>query len=181
MAAPTLCLLGRRVLGRRVLGRRVLGAKAPLTLPTYISLRDASCASTGCVRFAADTYKPKKSSKSANDSRAQNKSISTLLNVFRPERVLVTGSLGQVGRELVPALQSVYGIDNVVATDARAPSGLVLAEENVNFRRLDVLDHTQLQQVCEEEDISTVVHLAAILSAKGEKNPLLALKINNGR
>ena len=40
-------------------------------------------------------------------------------------RILVTGALGQIGSELVPALRQRYGVDNVVATDLKAlqPSG----------------------------------------------------------
>lgn len=159
--------------------RRSVGAAKALLLPPtprYISSRNTSCVSNGGI-VVADTNNKKQS---ACSSHARKESISTFLDAFRPERVLVTGALGQVGQELVPALQSAYGIDNVIPTDVRDPPGVHLAEEHDNFRRLDVLDPTQLQELCKEEEINTIVHLAAILSANGEKNPLLALKINNG-
>lgn len=111
---------------------------------------------------------------------ARKKSISTFLNAFRSdERILVTGALGQVGQELVPALQASYGVDNVIPTDVRLPHGVHLADEHIKFHQLDVLDPGQLMDMCQEYEINTIVHLAAILSAKGEKNPQLALKINN--
>jgi threonine 3-dehydrogenase len=113
-------------------------------------------------------------------SGARKKSISTFLNAFySDERILVTGALGQVGQELVPALQARYGFDNVIPTDVRRPQGVHLAEEQIKFQQLDVLDPGQLMDMCQEYEIDTIVHLAAILSAKGEKNPQLALRINN--
>src|SRR6516225_1943678 len=36
--------------------------------------------------------------------------------------ILVTGALGQIGSELVPALQRRYGIENVIATDLQRPT-----------------------------------------------------------
>ena len=42
-----------------------------------------------------------------------------------------------------------------------------------------MLDAPQLNRLVVEENVTAVIHLAAILSATGEKNPHLALKINN--
>ena len=119
-------------------------------------------------------------SKGESKCGARKKSISTFLNAFRSdERILVTGALGQVGQELVPALQAAYGVDNVIPTDVRRPHGVHLAEKHKKFHQLDVLDPGQLMDMCQEYEINTIIHLAAILSAKGEQNPQLALKINN--
>ena len=44
-------------------------------------------------------------------------------------RILVTGALGQIGAELVPALRQRYGADRVVASDLRMmPSAAAPAE-----------------------------------------------------
>jgi threonine 3-dehydrogenase len=115
-----------------------------------------------------------------SSSSARKESISTFLNAFRfDERVLVTGALGQVGQELVPALQDQHGLENVIPTDVRQPQGVHLVDEQIKFHQLDVLDPDQLMDMCQEYEINTIVHLAAILSARGEKNPQAALKINN--
>ncbi|CAM9116983.1 unnamed protein product [Ectocarpus fasciculatus] len=92
------------------------------------------------------------------------------------ERVLITGAIGQIGLELLPLLRSKYGQDNVFATDVRkAPANMSKGP----FKFVDVLDSPALSKIVVEENITTIIHLAAILSATGEANPHLALKINN--
>lgn len=92
-------------------------------------------------------------------------------------RILVTGAAGQIGLELVPYLRKVYGDEQVIASDVRSPSPSVL--ESGPFQYIDVLETTQLSRLIVEDNVGTVVHLAAILSATGEKYPDLALRINN--
>ena len=91
------------------------------------------------------------------------------------ERILITGAIGQIGLELLPKLREKYGQENVFATDVRkAPAGMAKP-----FKYVDVLDSPALSKLVVEENITTIIHLAAILSATGEANPHLALKINN--
>ena len=47
------------------------------------------------------------------------------------------------------------------------------------FHYIDVLETTQLSRLVVEDNVDTIIHLAAVLSATGEKHPHLALKINN--
>jgi nucleoside-diphosphate-sugar epimerase len=91
-------------------------------------------------------------------------------------RILVTGAMGQIGSELTLALRERYGHHNVVATDLRTPSG-PLAESGP----CDVLDVTDMGAVAGmigKHRVDTVYHLAAILSATGEKNPSLCWRVN---
>jgi len=89
------------------------------------------------------------------------------------ESVLVTGASGQIGSELVPALRDRSGVERVVATDVEEPEGMAGPKE-----KLDVLDQEAIATAIETYDVDTVYHLAAILSATGEKNPDMAYKVN---
>ncbi len=91
------------------------------------------------------------------------------------ERILVTGSLGQLGTELVMELQRRFGVDQILATDIHAPSE---KEFPGRFSTLDVTDKHSLIDLVKENKITQIYHLAAILSANAEKSPQLAWKIN---
>jgi nucleoside-diphosphate-sugar epimerase len=87
-------------------------------------------------------------------------------------RILVTGSEGQIGTELTRELRRRFGSDNVVASDLRPSNGEGPSEI------LDVTDAERFREVVARAHIDTIVHLAAILSAKGEKDPLTAWNVN---
>lgn len=92
-----------------------------------------------------------------------------------PLRVLVTGANGQIGAELVPLLRSRYGAGAVVATDLHHAPALAAAGP---FAYLDVTDASNLRRLVAEHNVNTIVHLASLLSAVGEKNPALAIQVN---
>ncbi len=91
------------------------------------------------------------------------------------DRILVTGALGQLGTELVVALQGKYGSENVFATDIHTPLN---NNFEGNFLTLDVLDKRSISELIRRHDITQIYHLAAILSANAEKSPELAWRIN---
>lgn len=93
------------------------------------------------------------------------------------KKILVTGSLGQIGSELVPALRKRYGRDNVVATDIRMPATIELRDDGP-FEFLDVVDPHHITRVMQIYDVGTVYHLAAVLSATAESRPNIAWQIN---
>jgi len=93
-----------------------------------------------------------------------------------PPKVLITGASGQIGTELTHALQKRYGASQVIATDLRPQeSG---AKEDVQFYQLDVMDKEALTQLVKTHQVDTIYHLAALLSAVGEKVPHKAWDIN---
>ena len=94
------------------------------------------------------------------------------------KRILVTGALGQIGSELVPALRERYGTEHVVASDIRvAPSG---TEEEGLSQLLDCTSQRQIQEAVRRYQIDTIYHLAALLSAVAEQKPQVAWDINMG-
>ena len=93
--------------------------------------------------------------------------------------VLVTGALGQIGTELVSALRERYGSDSVIASDIREIEGHPVIN-NGPFLTADVLDKNSLKVIIKDNNVNIIYHLAAILSATGEKNPVLCERVNVG-
>ena len=91
------------------------------------------------------------------------------------EKVLVIGAGGQLGSELTQGLWKLHGKANVMATDIKGPEG-VLAEGD--FEMLDVLNQGHLKTLMEKNQFTQIYHLAAVLSATGEKNPKMAWQLN---
>jgi nucleoside-diphosphate-sugar epimerase len=94
-------------------------------------------------------------------------------------RVLVTGALGQIGSELVPALRARYGADHVVASDVRFPPAVQLAGEGP-FEHIDCTHIREIEDAVRRHGVDTIYHLAALLSAVAEEKPRLAWELNMG-
>lgn len=92
------------------------------------------------------------------------------------EKILVIGAGGQLGSELTQRLREINGIDNVIATDINPPRGSLSREGQ--FEILDVLNYAALSEFIKKNHFTQVYHLAAVLSATGEKNPAFAWKLN---
>lgn len=92
------------------------------------------------------------------------------------EKILVTGACGQIGSELVLNLMDRFGRENVIATDIKKPSGNL--RDMVSFHYLDVTNRNAFHQLVVEQNVTTIFHMAAILSAVGEQNPQLAYHVN---
>ncbi len=93
------------------------------------------------------------------------------------KRILITGALGQIGSELAFFLRKRYGNENVIASDIKSmPEGTI--NQGGIFEHIDCLDAREIYSTIKKYKIDTVFHLAAVLSASGEKNPQLAWKVN---
>ncbi|WKB53186.1 NAD-dependent epimerase/dehydratase family protein [Eleftheria terrae] len=93
---------------------------------------------------------------------------------MRTAKILITGANGQIGTELAAALAERYGEDAVVTSDV-VPTGRSPA---LRHEQLDVTDKGALAQVVEQHRITQIYHLAAALSATGEKAPQWAWHLN---
>lgn len=91
--------------------------------------------------------------------------------------ILITGACGQLGTELTSTLRERHGADHVIATDITNPPSHF---SDGPFEQLDVMDKSQIQKLIAQNDITQVYHLAAMLSAKAEKNIDLAWDLNVG-
>jgi nucleoside-diphosphate-sugar epimerase len=93
------------------------------------------------------------------------------------DAVLVTGALGQIGSELVPALREKLGPRRVIASDIRPPAAMLSADEGP-FAMLDCMNASAVAAVVRRHGIGTIYHLAALLSAAGESAPGTAWSLN---
>jgi len=92
------------------------------------------------------------------------------------ERILVIGSSGQIGSELIVALRKIFGSNNVFATDIKNPNDEI--KNGGPFQILDVLDYKNLLHFIVRHKITQIYNLAAVLSGNAEKIPLQAWDIN---
>lgn len=92
---------------------------------------------------------------------------------MKTERIMVIGANGQIGSVLVEYLRGIYGDKGVLACDLREP-----LESHGQFELLDANDAQALNRLVSKYKITQIYHLAAILSAKGEQNPLNTWQVN---
>src|SRR5947208_1600910 len=99
----------------------------------------------------------------------------------RERNFLVTGALGQIGSELVPALRARYGPERVIATDIRMPPrGASGVGDSGPFDFVDTTNQRHIQEAVRRHEVGTIFHLAALLSAVAEDRPQVAWDINMG-
>ena len=93
------------------------------------------------------------------------------------KKILIIGSTGQIGSELTMKLREVYGDSNVVA--GYIPSAPPMGElaESGPCEEVDITNGQQIADVVTKHGIDTIYNLAALLSAVGERKPLLAWHI----
>ena len=91
-------------------------------------------------------------------------------------KILVIGSSGQIGVELIEQLAKIHGSSKIIASDINLNLNQNL--QGVTYLKLDVLDKIKLLEVIKKYDISEVYLLAALLSAVAERNIQLAWDLN---
>lgn len=92
------------------------------------------------------------------------------------DTILVIGSSGQIGTELVMKLREMYGNHHVVASDIRPSSEKVM--QSGPFEELDIMNEARLHEIVKKHNVTQVYLLAALLSATAEKNIELGWSLN---
>jgi nucleoside-diphosphate-sugar epimerase len=91
-------------------------------------------------------------------------------------KIIVIGSCGQIGTELVLALRTLNGAQNVIAADLKEECPPILS--NGPYIKMDILDREAVRKYIIDEQVEEVYLLAALLSATAEKNPEFAWRLN---
>ncbi|HNR54049.1 MAG TPA: NAD-dependent epimerase/dehydratase family protein [Flavobacteriales bacterium] len=90
------------------------------------------------------------------------------------KKILVIGSSGQIGTELVEGLRVRFGDANVVASDIKEPQ----VKQEGPFAMVNAMDRRGIERVIDKHGITEVYLLAALLSATAEKDPAFAWQLN---
>ena len=88
-------------------------------------------------------------------------------------RILIVGSEGQIGSQLSKALSNRDDFDCLFLCDIKEKS-----RTDLNYFKVDALSYDDLKKFIIDNKINEVYHLAAILSAKGEKDPMRTWNLN---
>lgn len=99
--------------------------------------------------------------------------LSLIKFFMNKEKILVLGSGGQIGTELVNELRNQIGNNNVIASDIKKPGF-----EKDPFEIIDVLDFNSIHKSVAKNNITQIYLLAALLSATAEQKPKLGWKLN---
>jgi len=92
---------------------------------------------------------------------------------MKSKKILVSGAAGQIGTVLCEKLTEIYGEENVIKTDLKVPEN-----SSGKWKELDITNLEKYSQLIQKYEIDEVYHLAALLSASGEKNPKFTWGIN---
>jgi nucleoside-diphosphate-sugar epimerase len=91
-------------------------------------------------------------------------------------KTLVIGASGQIGTELTLALRQQFGGETIIAADLKREADLL--KGTGPFLPLDIMDKEILRVQVRRHEVKTIYLLVAMLSAAGEKNPMLAWHLN---
>lgn len=93
-------------------------------------------------------------------------------------KILITGALGQIGSELTTKLRDIYGVNNIIASSRRIKEGHEELIESGPFEIVNINNGDELSSIVKKHNVNTIINLAAILSAVGEKDPLACWDVN---
>ncbi|MCB4807044.1 NAD-dependent epimerase/dehydratase family protein [Tamlana sp. 62-3] len=91
-------------------------------------------------------------------------------------KILIIGAGGQIGSELTFKLRTIYGDQNVIASDISYRNETIV--NSGIFEIVDAQDYASIKICVEKYNIDTIYLMAAMLSATGEKYPMKAWDLN---
>ncbi len=89
------------------------------------------------------------------------------------DNILIIGAGGQIGVELVTALEKIYGQGHVFASDIKETYPI-----DAPYIQLNALDKQALGEAVRKHQITQIYHLAAMLSATAERMPAKGWELN---
>lgn len=92
------------------------------------------------------------------------------------KKILIIGSVGQIGSELTMRLRKVYGAANVIAGYRKTEPSKELAESGP-LERVDATEPEKIAEIVKKYQIDTIYNLAALLSAVAEQKPQAAWNV----
>jgi nucleoside-diphosphate-sugar epimerase len=101
--------------------------------------------------------------------------LATNLESMNKTKILLIGAGGQLGAELTQGLWKIHGMENVIASDIREATGVL---KEGPYEKFDIMQRDKLFELVKKQGINQIYHLAALLSATGEKDPRWAWKLN---
>jgi len=102
--------------------------------------------------------------------------LQSQINKIMTSKILIIGSSGQIGTELVLKLRQIYGNENIIASDIRKGNHEVM--ESGPFELLDVTNKDDILDVVKKHNVKQIYLMAAVLSAIAEISPQRAWALN---
>nr|WP_299344576.1 NAD-dependent epimerase/dehydratase family protein [Allomuricauda sp.] len=90
--------------------------------------------------------------------------------------ILILGACGQIGTELTYELRSIFGGENIIASDIREGNESLM--QAGPFELLDATNYEAIEDVIMHYEVEEVYLMAAMLSATAEKFPMRAWNLN---
>lgn len=97
------------------------------------------------------------------------------------KNILITGALGQIGSDLSNYISNKFPNSNITISDVRSNEdvkNLNLNRNGFDYHQINVLDNDKIDKIVNQTKPDIIFHLAALLSATGEKDPMLCWNIN---
>mmetsp|Transcript_7891 Transcript_7891/g.13230 ORF Transcript_7891/g.13230 Transcript_7891/m.13230 type:complete len:90 (+) Transcript_7891:36-305(+) len=88
--------------------------------------------------------------------------------MFKKDVIMISGCGGQVGKKLIERLQAILHPEQIVATDLQSEKPAHVGASP--YFQLDVRDEKTYRKIVEERKVTKIIHMAAIISALGEKH-----------